>query len=159
MLLVSGLITTVIKFSFDNELLMTTHLMKGGDGVKKLGKCLLTSSLICNLLYHYLPLSLKKTIFMAIVIDVIHERHMIRRRRAHKMPLRILSNIHSKKIANEYSDELPNEYCGKQAQIQVADFFYRYIPKCFRYGSYRSVKYDIINSLNHCITPTIAHYA
>jgi hypothetical protein len=149
----------VIKSSFDVELLMTTHLRKGGDGVKKLGKCLLTSSLICNLLYHYLPLSLKKAIFMAIVTEVIHERHMIKRRRTHKLPLRILTDIHSKQIANEYSAELPNQYCDKHAQLQVADFFYRYIPSCFRYGSYRSLKHDIINSLNHCLRSTTAQYA
>lgn len=128
---------------------MTTHLPKGGSGIKKLGKCFLTSNLFCNLLYHYLPLSIKKSIFMAIVVEVMHERYVIKRR-PDKLPLQVLADIHSKKLAKEYAYQAPEILNNKSAQIQLADFFYRSIPKCFRYASYRSVKHDIIDSLKNC---------
>lgn len=129
---------------------MTTHLPKGGEGVKKLGKYFLTSSLICNLIYHYLPLPLKKMVFMAIVMEVIHERHTIKRRHIDKLPLKILADVHSEKLTDQYLSEVPETFTSKSAQIQLADFFYRSIPSCFRYASYRSVKHDIIDSLSNC---------
>lgn len=149
MLLASGLTITAIRFSFDIEYDMTIQIPKGGAGVKRLGKYFLTSSLISNLIYHYLPLPLKKLVFMAIVIEVVHGSHNVRRRQ-NKLLLQVLSDIHSKQIAPSYTTQVPKTLETKSAQIQLADFFYRSIPSCFRYASYRSVKHDIIDSLNKC---------
>jgi hypothetical protein len=138
---------------------MFSKLIHGGLGVKNLGKYLLTSSLISNLLYHYLPLPLKKAIFMGIVVDVIHERHMIKRRHIQKLPLRILTDIHSEKIATKHLNDLPDDLTTRKKQIELAEFFYNAIPRCFRYASYRSVKHDILNGLEKCPNGFNVHYA